>query len=148
MNAEESQPIHTSSPTHDEGGGEDIPTKFRSLNDIYEETLALFIAGPVTFDEANTKEEWHNAMKEEISAIQKNSTWELVDLPAAGKNVVGLKWVHKTKYHADGSIQKYKARLVAKGYSQHHGIDFEETFSPVARFDTVRILLALAAYKC
>ena len=56
-------------------------------------------------------------MKEEIGAIEKNRTWELVDLPQ-GKNAIGLKWIFKTKYHADGSIQKYKVRLVVKGYAQ------------------------------
>lgn len=56
-------------------------------------------------------------MKEELAAIQKNATWELVDLPK-DKKVIGVKWIFRTKYHADGSIQKYKARLIAKGYSQ------------------------------
>lgn len=76
--------------------------------------------------------------------IERNKTWHLTDLPK-GKNVVGLKWIFKTKYHADGSVQKYKPRLVVKGYSQQQGIDFEETFSPVAQFEMVRTIFALAA---
>ncbi|KAG8482655.1 hypothetical protein CXB51_024461 [Gossypium anomalum] len=82
------------------------------------------------------------AMKEEMHAIKINSTWELVDVPE-GKIVVGLKWVFRTKYNAGGNIQKHKAQLVAKGYSQQEGMDFEEKYSPVAHFETVRVFLAL-----
>ena len=83
-------------------------------------------------------------MAKEMQAIERNSTWKLVDVPK-GKNVVGLKWVFRTKYNADGGIQKHKAHLLAKGYSQQQDIDFDETFSPIARFKVVRIVSALAA---
>ena len=72
-------------------------------------------------------------MEEELLAIEKNKTWDLVDLPEE-KNVIGLKRVYCTKYRADRTIQKHKARLVAKGYAQQQGVNFDETFSPVARF--------------
>jgi len=84
-------------------------------------------------------------MEEELLVIQKNQTWDLVDLPK-GKNAIGLKWVLTTKYHLDGSIQKHKAMLFVKGYSQHQGINYEETFALVSRFETVRTLLALVAH--
>ena len=87
---------------------------------------------------------WRKAIDEELATIQKNKTWELVNLPE-GKDVIGLKWVYRTKFKEDGSIQKHKARLVAKGYSQQPGIDFNETFAPVACIETIRIVLDLAA---
>ncbi|KAK6118919.1 hypothetical protein DH2020_047337 [Rehmannia glutinosa] len=85
-------------------------------------------------------------MEEEIKMIEKNETWELTDLPQ-DKEAIGVKWVYKTKLNPDGSVQKYKARLVAKGYAQQYGIDYSETFAPIARLDTIRALIALAAQK-
>lgn len=108
--------------------------------------LALFAGDPVTVDEALKREEWRGAMEDELQSIQKNQTWEEADLPE-GKNVIGLKWIYKTKFLADGSVEKYKARLVVRGFTQQQGIDYEETFAPVARFETVRMILALAAQK-
>ncbi|VVA41703.1 PREDICTED: Retrovirus-related Pol poly from, partial [Prunus dulcis] len=77
------------------------------------------------------------AMEDEITMIEKNNTWELVDRPF-DKPIIGVKWIYKTKLNLDGSVQKNKAWLVAKGYSQKPGIDFNETFAPVARLDTLK----------
>eukprot|EP00253_Pinus_taeda_P030395 PITA_30395 len=83
-------------------------------------------------------------MNEEIGAIEKSKTWELVDLPE-GKDAIGVKWVYKTKSNAEGKIDRHKARLVVKSYKQPQGKDYDETFAPVARMETVRIVLSIAA---
>ena len=102
---------------------------------------------PVTFSEAVNCEHWHDwqeAMKDELKSLSDNNVWDLVDCPA-GRNVVENKWVYRLKIHPDGKVDKFKARLVAKGYSQLAGLDYSETFSPVARFDTIRTVLSVAA---
>uniref|UniRef100_A0A2N9GD76 CCHC-type domain-containing protein n=1 Tax=Fagus sylvatica TaxID=28930 RepID=A0A2N9GD76_FAGSY len=85
-----------------------------------------------------------SAMSNELRALEANSTWTLEPLPP-DKKPIGCKWVFKTKLNADGSIERYKARLVAKGYTQIEGLDYHETFAPVAKMTTVRCLLAVAA---
>jgi len=83
-------------------------------------------------------------MQAELQALQLNNTWTLTTLPPH-KTVIGCRWVYKIKYQVDGSIERYKARLVAKGYTQMEGLDYLDTFSPVAKLTTVHLLLALAA---
>jgi hypothetical protein len=85
-------------------------------------------------------------MTEEISSIKENNTWDLVNLPV-GHRPIGLKWVYKLKKNPSGEIVKHKTRLVAKGYVHKVGVDFDEVYAPVARLDSVRMLLALAAQE-
>ena len=99
---------------------------------------------PTCFEEVIQKKEWADSMTEEYQSIIKNDVWEVVPRPKS-KDVVSSKWLFKIKHAADGSIEKYKARFVARGFSQKEGIDYEETFAPVARYTSIRTIIALAA---
>ena len=90
------------------------------------------------------KDEWMTAMQEEMSSMDKNNVWELVDL-SPGRKTIGNKWVLKVKRKEDGSIDKYKARLLVKGYTQREGIDYEDTFSLVVRFASICLILSIVA---
>jgi len=104
------------------------------------------IPEPHTYAQAQQIKEWCDAMGMEITALEDNGTWVVCSLPV-GKEAVGCKWVYKMKLNADGSLERYKARLVAKGYTQTEGLDYVDTFSPVAKLTTVKLLIAVAAAK-
>jgi hypothetical protein len=98
---------------------------------------------PSSVDEALKDRKWIQAMDEEMKALEKNGTWEIVERQR-DKKPVGCRWIYTVKHKSDGTIDRYKARLVAKGYTQTYGIDYEETLAPVAKMNIVRILLSLA----
>jgi hypothetical protein len=105
---------------------------------------------PLTAEEAlhgPRATQWREAMDREWQTLQERGTWVLEELPE-GRRPVGLKWVFKIKTKPDGSLDKFKARLVAKGYSQVQGVDFLDTYAPVSRFTTLRVLLALGGCCC
>jgi hypothetical protein len=102
---------------------------------------------PRNFAEAVTSDEasrWRTAMNEEMASLEENSTWELHNLPE-GRKAISNRWVYRKKRNVVGEVTRFKARLVVRGFSQREGIDYTETFSPVARFDTIRAVLSIAA---
>lgn len=101
---------------------------------------------PESIEEAKQRDDWHEwkkAIDSEYDSLMKNNTWTLCDLPKGRKAITG-KWVFKLKHKANGEIDKYKARFVARGCSQKHGFDYAETYAPVAKLSTLRILLSIA----
>ena len=90
------------------------------------------------------KKEWVELMTKEYQSIMKNDVWDIVPKPA-NKSVVSSNWIYNIKHAADGSIEKYKSNFVAHGLSQKEGIDYEETFDLVARYNSIRTIIALAA---
>jgi hypothetical protein len=119
---------------------------YERCNSIFRNFIASLdsTSVPRDWEEAMNDPKWKAAMLEEMRALEKNNTWELVELPN-GKEPVGCKWVYTIKYSPEGKVERYKARLVAKGYTQTYGVDYEETFAPVAKMNTVRTLISCAA---
>jgi hypothetical protein len=139
--------------------------KTRSLDDVYKSAppvqshfcvaaskaqttsrVSVLPPEPQTFAQAlksDHKAEWELAMMEEIESLLKNETWTLETLPP-GHNLVKNKWVFRIKVKSDGTIERFKARLVAKGFTQTYGMDYQETFAPTARAESIRIILSIA----
>jgi hypothetical protein len=109
-------------------------------------TLFVALFEPRDFRHALSDSSWVNARHEELENFERNQVWTLV-VPLRDVNVIGTKWVFKNKQGEDGEVVRNKARLVAQGYSQVEGLDFGETFAPVARLEAIRILLAFAMSK-
>lgn len=108
---------------------------------------AIVLDDPQTIEEALSRHDglnWKKAIMDEYDSLLMNKTWNLVDLPP-NRRAIPCKWVFKTKRDGDGAIVRHKARLVIKGCAQRHGIDYEETFAPVVRYNSLRFLLSLAA---
>ncbi|PKU80641.1 Retrovirus-related Pol polyprotein from transposon TNT 1-94 [Dendrobium catenatum] len=101
---------------------------------------------PTSYTQAAKCPNWRNAMSAEFQALQQQGTWTLIP-PKSHYNVLGNKWLYKTKLTADGNIARYKARLVAQGFKQEYGFDFFETFSPVAKFQTIRVFLTVSLHN-
>jgi hypothetical protein len=101
---------------------------------------------PKNFNEDNENVNWLKSMNEELDQIERNNTWDLVPIPT-NKNVTSSKWVFKNKMNEQGKIARNKARLVCKGYAQIEGLDFDETFVPIARLEAIRMFLAYACHK-
>ncbi|CAL5380597.1 unnamed protein product [Camellia sinensis] len=116
------------------------------LRDFIVGSTAFSTYEPTSYREARSNPLWQQVMTDELQALDKTHTWDIVDLPP-GKTAIGCKWVYKIKTCSDGTIERYKARLVAKGFNQEYGIDYEETFAHVARLTSVRSLIAVATTR-
>jgi hypothetical protein len=139
----------------DNDNDSDVPLCFRRLDDVLAEydfvgeaelMVAVGEGELATFEEARQEQSWIKAMREEMASIEQNNTWQLVDLPR-GHKAIRLKWVYKLKRDGAGNIIKHNAWLVANGYVQQPGVDFDEVFAPVARMESVRMVLAVAAQE-
>jgi hypothetical protein len=124
-----------------------VQTRRRLIKDTEQSHISFIsMVEPKNFNEASKDVNWLKSMNEELDQIEKNDTWELVPRPT-NKHVIGSKWVYKNKMNEKGNIVRNKARLVCKGYAQIQGIDFYETFVPIARLESNRMLLSYACHK-
>ncbi|KAH9656139.1 hypothetical protein KPL70_022564 [Citrus sinensis] len=117
-----------------------------SLRNTCEHNAFISQIEPKSFEDAENDESWIMAMQEELNQFERNNVWELVPKPEH-QSIIGTKWVFRNKMDESGVVVRNKARLVAQGYNQKEGIDFDETFAPVARLESIRMLLAYACHK-
>lgn len=140
------EPVETSIPEEEEPR----PKRSRKAKSFGDDFITFNVEGdPQTYEEAMQSRDavlWKEAVDDEMSSLLENQTWELTDLPK-GARPIGCKWVFRRKLRADGTVEKYKARLVAKGFTQKEGIDFFDTYAPVCRIITIRVLIAIAAIQ-
>jgi hypothetical protein len=116
------------------------------IGKAYPNTLFSATGEPQDHNEAMKDEQWKQAMDSEFSALLKNDTWHLVP-PKAGVNIIDCKWVYKIKRKSDGNVDRYKAWLVVKGFKQLYGIDYEDTFNPIVKAATIRIVLSISVSR-
>ncbi|KAK8619616.1 hypothetical protein V6N13_135898 [Hibiscus sabdariffa] len=138
----ETQPLRRSTRERHE------PQRYGFLVTTHGDAILVDQDEPKTYQEAMASpdsEKWLEAMRSEMDSMSENQVWTLVE-PPEGIKPIGCKWVFKKKTDMDGNVQTYKGRLVAKGFRQIHGVDYDETFSPVAMIKSIRILLAVAAF--
>ena len=124
-----------------------LPARYMLLGETYTAISDEHVQDPTSYNEAlidRDVEFWKKAMNQEMESMYSNKVWELVEAPN-GVKPIGCKWIYKRKRGVDGRVETFKARLVAKGFTQKEGIDYEETFSPVAMLKSIRILLSIAA---
>ncbi|KAG8485720.1 hypothetical protein CXB51_019072 [Gossypium anomalum] len=139
---------NSSPPSPGDASSQPYPMQTRSKSGIFKPRVfstELTVTEPTTINKAFSSKEWTLAAQEEYEALLRNNTWDLVFLPV-NRRAVGCKWVFKLKPRLDGTIARYKGCLVVKGYLQEAGIDFHETFSPVVKPTTIRVVLALAQH--
>jgi hypothetical protein len=144
LSAPAANPINTTAP--EPRRSHRVSTLPSHLRDFHYFSAFATLHEPHTFCEASSDPLWQQAMKEKLDALLKTGTWDLIDLPT-GKSAIGCKWVYKIKTRSDGTVDRYKARLVAKGFTQEYGIEYEETFAPVARLSSIRTLIAVSASR-
>jgi hypothetical protein len=117
------------------------PKKFLNYTTLMS---SIIDAEPSSFEEVADQQIWRDAMVEEYTSIMRNDVWDIVPRPEE-KSIVSSRWLYKIKHAADGSIEKFKARFVARGFSQKERVDYEEMFSPVARYASIRAVISIAS---
>jgi hypothetical protein len=145
---EHTEKFHIHNPVEDDNVSTRKSKRPRIAKSFGDDYIVYLVDGiPSTIEEAYSSPDadfWKEAIRSEMDSIMSNATWEVVERPY-GCKPIGSKWVFKKKFRPDGTIERYKARLVIKGYSQKEGDDFFDTYSPMARLTTIRVLLSLAA---